>query len=143
MAPILNGLVIYRFINNNNNNNNNKSSTRVLNSRECKYKRVLLIFLTFIIIITALIICTFNVYGSPRIVVGNWQVSEFTLTGTEWFIKYSDKNIITATDGVDIKRFEDLVLGRGFSYTNMVKLDREPIPSHFGYNRNISISEMS
>ncbi|NMX21895.1 hypothetical protein C5S30_05575 [ANME-1 cluster archaeon GoMg4] len=87
------------------------------------------------------ILSLFNVYGSPRVVRGNWQVSAMEVAGAEWFSNYQDNDVVTATVGVVVKRFEDLTFGREYPYTERAKLDREPIPSHFGYDGNISIAE--
>jgi hypothetical protein len=133
MAPIVSGLVIYRFI--------DKGSQQVLNTNRRKRKRGVFISLATILILTVVILSIFNVYGSPRVVRGNWQVSEMEVAGAEWFSNSHDNDIITATAGVSVRRFEDLTFGRGYPCTGRAKLDREPIPSHFGYNGNISVAE--
>lgn len=87
------------------------------------------------------ILSIFNVYGSPRVVRGNWQVSAMEITGAEWFSNCHDNDIVTATVGVGVRRFEDLTFGREYPYTEKAKLDRALIPSHFGYDGNISVAE--
>ena len=136
MTPIISGLVIYRFI-----DNIDKTSQKVINTNRLKHRREVAISLTTVLILAVVILSIFNVYGSPRVVRGNWQVSEMVIAGTEWFSNCHDIDVVTATAGVGVTRFEDLTFGRAYPYTDRVKLDREAIPSHFGYDGNISVAE--
>ena len=136
IAPVVNGLVIYRFI-----DDTDKTHQQTINTIRRKRKREVFICLTTVLILMVAILSIFNVYGSPRVVRENLQVSAMEITGAEWFGNRHDNDIVTATAGVSVRRFEDLTFGREYPYTEKVKLDREPIPSHFGYDRNISIAE--
>ena len=136
IAPVVCGLVIYRFI-----ADIDKTSQQIINTTRRKRKREVFICLTTVLILMVAILSIFNVYGSPRVVRGNWQVSAMEVAGAEWFSNYQDNDVVTATVGVVVKRFEDLTFGREYPYTERAKLDREPIPSHFGYDGNISIAE--
>ena len=136
MAPIISGLVIYRFI-----DNTDKASQQTLNTNRLRRKRGMFICITTVLILTVVILSIFNVYGSPRVVRLNWQVSAMQVVGAEWFSNYHDNDVVTATAGVVVSRFEDLTFGREYPSTDRAKLDREPIPSHFGYDGNGSVAE--
>jgi hypothetical protein len=136
MAPIISGLVIYRFI-----DNTDKASQQTLNTNRLRCKRGMFICITTVLILTVVILSIFNVYGSPRVVRLNWQVSAMQVVGAEWFSNYHDNDVVTATAGVVVSRFEDLTFGREYPSTDRAKLDREPIPSHFGYDGNGSVAE--
>jgi len=136
IAPVVSGLVIYRFI-----ADIDKTHQHIINTTRRKRKREVFICLTTVLILMVAILSIFNVYGSPRVVRGTWQVSAMEITGAEWFSNCHDNDIVTSTAGVSVRRFEDLTFGMEYPYNERAKLDREPIPSHFGYDGNISIAE--
>jgi len=136
IAPVVSGLVIYRFI-----DDIDKTHQQTTNTTRWKRKREVVICFTTVLILMVAILSILNVYGSPRVVKGNWQVSAMEITGAEWFSNCHDSDIATAAIGVAVRRFEDLTFGRGYPYTERAKLDRVPIPSHFGYDGNISVAE--
>ena len=136
IAPVVCGLVIYRFI-----ADIDKTHQHTINTTSRKRKREVFICLTTVLILMVAILSIFNVYGSPRVVRSNWQVSAMEVAGAEWFSNCHDNDIVTATAGVGVRRFEDLTFGREYPYTERAKLDRVSIPSHFGYEGNSSIAE--
>ncbi len=87
------------------------------------------------------ILSILNVYGSPWVVRGNLQVSGMEIAGTRWFSNHQDRDIVITQAGTNLRRFEDFNFGVESRPFRRAKVDPEPIPSHFGYDENISIAE--
>jgi hypothetical protein len=138
MAPIQCGLVIYDSI------SNSQQQQRInLNWINLKKRENAIIRIITILILVVSILSIFNVYGSPRTVEPNWQVSKMDINGAKWFSMFQDRDIITATImGEVLTRFEDFNFGiETCPSTKKARLDSEPVPSHFGYDGNSSIAE--
>lgn len=133
MATILGGLVIYEFI--------HTDSTQRVNLDRFKPGGKALAGIITVLILAAGVISIFNVYGSPMTVQSNFQVSLMEIAGTEWFSSHQDRDIVVAEAGRGLKRFEDFNFGWESRSFKRAKVDLEPIPSHFGYDENGSISQ--
>ncbi len=133
MAPIVSGLVIYRLV------SGDWRHHGKLNKLKLRGKVIISISTILILAVAALSI--FSVYQSPRTGGGSWQVSRMQIAGTEWFGNHQDRDIITTTMGINLRRFEDFNFGKRTPSTKKANLDSEGIPSHFGYDGNSSIAE--
>ncbi|KAF5431157.1 hypothetical protein C5S39_06265 [Candidatus Methanophagaceae archaeon] len=135
IAPIISGLVIYKFI-------DNRATQQTINTnRRGHSRKKIVISTTTILILVVVLVSIYNVYESPRVVIPNLQVSAMDVVGTEWFSNHHDTKVSTTVAGVGVRRFEDLTFGREYPYTDRARLDREHIPSHFGYDGNKSVAE--
>ena len=134
VAPIVSGLVIYRFI-------FAGGLRRVSFARLILPRNVRIISVVLVLIITSML-CVFGTYGSPRTVTFNQQISRFDLTGSEWFITHQNEDIRIATDRVAIGRFRDLLLGTEGHDTYGGDWFPPYVPSHFAYDEQDSISDV-
>jgi len=110
-------------------------------------------YLMLILIISTMFIGMLNVYGSPRTVEMNLQVTNMDLSGMDWSMNYMDKNIKLSHAEITVERFEDLRL-RTYEFNKLYYtkisnyasqlifyIDQNETPSHFGYDKNYPISE--
>lgn len=131
MCPIVSGLVFYQyFVRLPNSNHTNKSI------------RNKLIIIIAVAIISVGALNTLNVYGSPRTVVANWQVTEMENTGHIWFSLHYDPTVSTSTitDIASFSRFEHFNFGYSTCPQQYRVKNPTLISSHFGYDQNSSIS---
>jgi len=134
MAPIMSGLVAYEFI--------LRGYLQRVNFGRLRSRGKAFIGVMTVLILATSVLSVLNVYGSPRTVQSNLQVSRMEIAGSEWFSEHQDRDIITAGAGVNLRRFEDFNFGgETCPPTNKARLDSEPVPSHFGYDENNSITE--
>ncbi len=128
IAPIVSGLVIYKFI----------DYQQLSNLK--RLGRGVFVDITIFLILVVGILSIFSVYRSPRTVMGNWQRTGMEIAGTEWLIRHQDNNIVVASLTIQLRRFEDLIYGTE-SVPTRTKLDMEPMLSHFGYDENKSVAQ--
>lgn len=139
IVTILGGLLVYEIFNKFNQSSN-------------KLKRNLLVSVIFILIISANVIGILNVYGSPRIVQTNLEVTKSDITGMDWSLIYMEKDMNIAQAIEPIRRYEDLRYGTSEfnEFANLGIIDpnrfqyinKEQIPSHFGYDKYYPISKV-
>lgn len=94
-----------------------------------------------VFIMGAAILSIFSIYGSPRTVEFNLQVTEMQLQGTRWFSTYQDKNIIVADIPGDLQRCEDFNFGFETRPFARAYLYRTVVPSQFGYDLSDSLAQ--
>ena len=134
MAPIVSGLAIYGLI------RGDRQHQHKLN--KVKLGRKGIISITVILILAVSVLSIFNVYGSPRIITANWQVSKMEIDGTEWFSNHQDRDLHMAYMGSKLKRFVHLNFGvQTCPPAKRVRPHPSIIPSHFGYEGNSTIAE--
>jgi len=129
LVPFISGLIIYELV----------------SKRHFKVK----IFRSDIVfglsIITILVVAgglsIFNIYGSPGTVMINLEVSQMDIQGTKWFSDNQVKDIIVAEGNVVLIRFEDYNYGIVTSTNQRATIDKQAIPTHFGYDLNNSIAD--
>ncbi len=131
IAPVVSGLVLYAFI----------TRQQPFNSGSLKPGRQTLIAITVILILAASALGIFNVYNSPWVVKANSQVTRMEIAGTEWFSNHRDTAIGIAGANVYLGRFDDFNFGNETSPIRRAPTYPEPIPSHFGYDKNSSVGE--
>jgi len=137
MTPIVSGLVIYEFV--------CRDYQQRVNLHRLEPKGKAFVGVITVLILAVSVLSILNVYGSPRTVYPNLQVSRMELAGSKWFSNHQDRNIVTTaiTGGEFLRRFEDFNFGRETClFPNKARImDPEPVPSHFGYDKNDSITE--
>lgn len=131
MVPIVSGLAIYGLVRGDRQH-----------QHKLKQKQKEIISITIILILAVSVLSIFNVYGSPRIITANWQVSKMEIDGTEWFGNHQDGDIHMAYMGSKVKRFVHLNFGvQTCPPAKRVRPHPSIIPSHFGYDGNSTIAE--
>ncbi|MBC7240670.1 MAG: hypothetical protein H5T71_11295, partial [Chloroflexi bacterium] len=135
-APIVSGLAIYRLVN----------SYRWKQMSLDKSKRIKKMFIITIVmfIITVNSINTLNIYGSPRTVSSNLQVSKLEIYGYKWFSEHQESTIPVRVNLVDeyiLRRFEDFNFGYATCPPAYKASATKQTASHFGYDKNESIIE--
>ncbi len=135
ISVILNGLVFGRIIMNlhREGQSQKRLSYRVL------HRGVLPAVIMFLLVIS-ISISVFNSYGSPRTLRGNEEITHMEASGVRWFLDHSNHEMMTISN-VNIPRFEDLFGYAAAAEYNRVRFDSEMIPSHFGYDGNLSVIE--
>lgn len=132
MAVILNGLIFYQLI--------KRALSNKVGRMNFHIGKASVSFL-ILILLTSTTLSIFNVYGSPRISDPNFQVTNMDITGMNWFLEHYDPEVVTSCrSGSLFRNFEDLLKGRKIEYSERVKLDPKILPTHFGYDKNSSIS---
>lgn len=104
-------------------------------------KNILAIFLILIISITT-ITSIFNVYFSPITFTANAHLTKMELYGAKWSIEHFNPKQYTTRSYVSVERYKDYLLGKRKTNETEYRVDTKPIPSHFGYDNNISISKV-
>lgn len=129
MSIILNTLVLYDVI----------SSRVEFYSRR---KILIIIVLLMVILLSVTTLSIFNVYGSPKVIRPNGQVTLMEIAGMKWFEKNRDQRVVIITTGDQlIWRCRDTFLGYEKSHEIPFRFREICIPSHFGYPGNRSIVE--
>jgi hypothetical protein len=133
MATILLGLVFYDLIMNKSIGNNQNRKTIL--------KQFSIIFITLIIFVS-IIISIFNVYGSPRTAGFNSQVTAMETTGFAYFLENQDQKtpIVLNFNPSYIKSYAAYIYGMDNINKLNINIDSKRLPSHFGYNNNLSIA---
>lgn len=131
VAPLVSGLVLYKII----------TRQQPFDLGKLKPGKRAFIGSVVILIVVASVLSTFNVYNSPWVVDQNFQVTRMEITGAEWFSSHRDTAIAIASSGVDLYRFDDFNFGMKTSLFQRAPTVLEQIPSHFGYDKNSSITE--
>lgn len=116
------------------------------NSRFHLTKRVVIYILIVSLVYTSAIISVFNIYESPLINVRNGQVTLMEVKGLEWLSKNKDRNTyIQSHVGTFFKAYlvfaevsKTTMSKEAIRKINSIYIDT-PIPTHFGYNSNLSI----
>ena len=131
VAPVVSGLVLYDLI----------TKQRPSNSGSLTPGRKPLIAITVILILVAVVLSTFNVYNSPRVMRTNAQVTRMEIVGTAWFGSHRASGISIATARLALGRYDDFNFG--VDSATFPRAVRYPptVPSHFGYDENTSIAE--
>jgi hypothetical protein len=109
-----------------------KSDSNV-HKRSRTFKNLILLAL----ILSILILSTFNLYASPIVRLANYQVTDTELSGMDSFFHSRDDSIPIYVLGTSQFRFYDALYGRNSERVNISNLDPSP-PDHFGYNQNQS-----
>ncbi|MDD5700994.1 MAG: hypothetical protein PHU23_02995 [Dehalococcoidales bacterium] len=102
--------------------------------------RILYGFLT-IIIIAVSILSVLNVYGSPRTIELNLQVTRMQIAGTGWFLNNQNKNIMAVDINGDLYRYEDFHFGYQTRPFDRAQVYPSVMPTQFGYDQNSSLPE--
>ena len=129
ISPITIGFNFYAFIIDKNQKFNKPKITKSL-----------LKIITFVLLIITNFLCVFSVYGSPQTVQRNGQITKTEILGTKWFSVHQYPSIITREIGIDLSRFEDYNFGVNLTLLVKSSIDSNMVPSHFGYDKNQSIS---
>lgn len=139
---ILNGVLIFEIL--------KKYGKKASVFNKLKFNNFFVYFVMFLLITTS-IVGFLNVYGGPRIVEPNLEISKMDLTGANWFIDYGDNKVPAAQIGVDLSRLQDLRFGiseysrlaeLGVKDKNRQIVDKTQVPTHFGYDTNDTLSEV-
>lgn len=105
--------------------------------------------LCMFIILTASMLSVSSLYNSPNVVRPNPSITQMDMTGTDWFVNYHNKEILTTTIMSPVHLFMDGIIGRveekkifgspyrhttvpdHFNYTNMSKLGKSYLEDRY------------
>lgn len=94
------------------------------------------------IILIASTLSVYSLYPSPNVIHPNFQITQMDMQGTEWFIHYHNKEVLTThilsplyrfTDGVVGPTERNAIFGSIYNHTN--------VPDHFNYHRMNKLGE--
>ena len=131
VAPIISGLVIYEFI--------NRGNRQAVHFLKLKISRTVFVGLITILIVGVCTLSILNIYGSPRTVVWNGQITRMGIDGSVWFLENRNESTQIVTDNVAVGRFNDFNFGANgqpFDGTDWVP---PIVSSHFGHDITSSI----
>jgi hypothetical protein len=132
IAPLIMGLIIYEIATN---------RYKYIYWYEMGLKGKSVIFVVAILILVSGGLSIFNIYGSPRLVSLNSQVTQMDIEGTKWFGLYHNSQIIVDGVNMNFANFAHYSFGFETSVLERTLVDREAIPSNFGYDTSNSIKE--
>jgi hypothetical protein len=136
LIPVLCGSVFYDFIYN--------ERFTILNPGLNLNKKTIIMIISAVIIIVN-IMSFFNVFGSSRIIIPNWQVSRMELSGSKWYSTYQYRESMIASLGVGQRGLEHYNFGLESSPFELAgtrpRIDRLSISSHFGYSDYPSLAD--
>lgn len=128
-SVLMTGLVSYAMI------KNEKKGTRT------KIAKKLTIFSVILIVLSASVICIFNVYSSPITSSANPQMSYMERNGVEFFLAHKESNTLAASFGFSFK-IENYIFGIDKAEsTRSVKIFSIHLPNRFGYLENETIAK--
>lgn len=116
------------------------------NFKSNRFQGYLIFLFLFIILISLLSLSIGSVYNSPRTSELNAQVTNSEIQGFVWFNLHQDKDQTIYANSIAINlRFYDYLNGIDFLSDGKIKRYQIQLlryPSHFGYDRFISIKEI-
>lgn len=93
------------------------------------------VVILLVIVISLVLLSTFNLYMSPRTKYGAVDVMPSELNGMESFFSMRDDKILILELGISQDRFYDAIYGREVPRTNVFYLSTQPL-DHFGYSNH-------
>ncbi len=133
VAPLISGLVVYEFM--------CRGKWQMVRFRSLKIKRNVFVGLITILIVGVCTLSIFNVYGSPRTVIWNGQITRMGIDGSVWFLGHRNEAMEIVTDNVAVGRFDDFnfgAKGQPFAGTDWIP---PIVSSHFGNDTTSSITD--
>jgi hypothetical protein len=95
----------------------------------------------FMIILSSSIIGIFNIYAGEHMANPNPHLTQMEKKGFEWYVTNRDIEISFIGTGFNLRKFEIYILGYLEYKQNVTKWDSRPIPTHFGYYENETLSD--
>ena len=127
IATIFNGIVLYLIFKRN----------IAMDVRSIRH--MALVFLSIVLILFSSMVCIGNVFPSPMIWQPNYEFTYMNYAGSDWMVEYRDLDVQIAQDvGSNILRMEYYYYGVDLGNRRMF-FPQRGIPSHFGYDSNISL----
>jgi len=129
IATVFNGIILYLIF------------RRKISLDTSSFRHTALSIVSIVLILFSGIICIGNVYPSPMIWQPNYEFTYMNYAGSEWMIDYRAPSVHIAQDvGSNILRMEYYFHGVEDGNKRMF-FPQLTIPSHFGYDTNISLNE--
>ena len=129
IATVFNGIILYMLF------------RRKISWNNSSFRHVIMVIASIVLILFSSMVCIGNVYPSPMIWQPNYEFTYMNYAGSEWMVDYRVPSAHIAQDvGSNILRMEYYFHGVEAGNKRML-FPQLNIPSHFGYDANISLIE--